>query len=276
MLDVETFKENERLAWNDCAERYDRCLTPLFAAFCRQLLALAQLKSGQRVLDVATGSGLAAFLSASLVGTEGHVIGTDLSDAMIELARERASAEGLTNVDFLQMDAETLQFRSESFDAVLCALGLMLFPAPDKALSEMYRVLRTGGVAALCVFGRGSKVALRAFIEPFVPHMPPAPQRGPSTFGFGRKEVLEEALEKAGFSKITTEQEAHVLTFDAAEGVWEMVLSLGRLGQMHSRLGVDSQEQLREQVLQTARDQFSEPRGGMKLPFEITYAVARK
>ncbi len=276
MLDVEAFKENERLAWNVCAERYDARLTPLFAPFCQKLLAFAQLKKGQTVLDVATGSGLAAFLSASLVGPEGRVIGTDLSDTMIQLARERAYAEGLSNVEFLQMDAERLEFPSESFDAILCALGLMLFPAPDRALSEMRRVLRTGGVVALSVFGSGSKVALRAFMEPFIPYMPPPPQRGPSTFGFGRAEVLEEALKKAGFSEIKTEQEPHVLTLDNVESVWETLLSLGRLGQMHSRLPSEVQEELKQAVFQIARDKYADRRGEMKLPFAITYAVARK
>lgn len=276
MLDVEAFKENERLAWNLCAERYDRCLTRLFTPFCGKLIALAQLKTGQRVLDIATGGGLGAFLSAPLVGSEGQVIGTDLSNTMIQLARERAFAERLSNVEFLQMDAERLEFPSESFDAVLCALGLMLFPAPDNALCEMHRVLRTGGVVALSVFGRGSKVALRAFMEPFMRYMPPSPQRGPSTFGFGRAEVLEEALKKAGFSEITTEQEPHVLTLDDAESAWEMVLSLGRLGQMHWRLPPQAQEELKQGVLEIARHKYTGPRGRIELPFAITYAVARR
>jgi SAM-dependent methyltransferase len=276
MLEVEAFKENERLAWDLCAERYDKCLTAPFTPFSQMLVALAQLKRGQRVLDVATGSGLAAFLSVPLVGAEGSVVGTDLSDAMIQLARERASAEGLDNVEFLQMDAERLEFPSQSFDVVLCALGLMLFPAPDKALAEIHRVLRKGGTLALCVLGRGSKVALRAFIEPFIPHMPPPEQRGPSTFGFGRAETLEEALGKAGFLHIETEQKMHVLAFDDLEDVWGSVLSFGRLGQMHSRLSPEGQEELKRQVLQIARDKYTNPRGGIELPFEITYALARK
>lgn len=276
MLDVEAFKENEQLAWNSCAERYDRCLTPLFTPFCQKLVALAQLKRGQKVLDVGTGSGLAALLSSPLVEPEGRVIGTDLSDTMIQLARKRASAEGVNNVGFLQMDAERLEFPAESFDAVLCALGLMLFPAPDKALSEMHRVLRTGGVVALSVFGRGSKVALRAFMEPFIPYMPPPGQRGPSTFGFGHNAVLREALKRAGFSEIRTEQEPHVLTFNGVDGVLEMLLSLGRLGQMYSRLPPETQEQLKQGVFQIAKDKYADLRDSIELPFEIAYAVAHK
>ena len=276
MLDAEAFKANERLAWDLCAEKYDGYLTRAFIPFSQKLVHLAQLQAGYRVLDVASGSGLATFMAAEVVGPGGRVIGVDLSEAMVTLARKRATEEGVNNVEFIHMDAEELEFPSDSFDAVLCALGLMLFPQPKTALSEMHRVLRTGETAALSVFGRGSRVALRALIEPFIPHMPRPPQRGPSIFGFGRTEVLEEAARAAGFSDVTTHQEAHVLAFDHEEGVWEMLLSLGRLAQIHSRLPAETQAQLREQVYQIARDQCSTPQGALELPFELTYAVARR
>ncbi len=275
MLDAEAFKANERRAWDLCAEKYDGYLTRAFIPFSQRLLDLAQLQAGYRVLDVASGSGLATFMAAQVVRPEGSVIGVDLSETMVTLARTRAAGEGVDNVEFMHMDAEELEFPADSFDAVLCALGLMLFPQPNRALSEMRRVLRTGGMAALSVFGRGSKVALRALIEPFIPHMPPLPQRGPSIFGFGRTEVLEEAARAAGFSDVTTHQEAHVLAVDQEKGIWEMLLSLGRLAQIHSRLPAETQAELREQVFQIARDQHSNPQGALELPFEITYAVLR-
>jgi ubiquinone/menaquinone biosynthesis C-methylase UbiE len=275
-MDAEAFKENERRAWDLCAERYDSCTTRAFAPFSEKLLALARLQSGQRVLDVATGGGVAALMAAGLVGPGGRVVGVDLSEAMIALARQKADHGAVTNVEFGPMDAEHLQFPPDSFDVVLCALGLMLFPQPVNALLEMRRVLKTGGTAVLSVFGRGSRVALRALLEPFLPHMPPPERRGPSIFGLGRSEVLAELIQEAGFSEVTTEQQAHVLTFDEAEGVWEMLLSLGRLAQMHSRLSIEGQQELREQVFQIATEQFTSPQGALELPFEISYAVARR
>jgi ubiquinone/menaquinone biosynthesis C-methylase UbiE len=276
VLNAKAFKENERRAWDLCAENYDRCLTRAFKPIGERLVARAQLQAGQRVLDVATGCGLAALMAAELVGPEGQVSGVDLSETMVALATKRAAEEGFDNVHFAHMDAEHLDFPDASFDTVLCALGLMLFPQPEQALSEMRRVLRTGGTAALSVFGRGSRVALRAFMEPFLPYMPPAPQRGPSTFGFGRSQVLEEAVKEAGFSDVTTEQHAHVLTFEHEDGIWEMLLSLGRLAQMHSRLPAQTRQDLKEQVQSIARDRYANGEGDLELPFEITYAVARR
>jgi ubiquinone/menaquinone biosynthesis C-methylase UbiE len=276
MLDAQAFKENERRAWDLCAENYDRCLTQAFTPIARKLVSLVQLRSGQRVLDVATGNGLAALLAARLVGPQGRVVGVDLSETMVALARNRAREEGVNNADFFAMDAEDLDLPPHSFDAVICALGLMLFPQPDRALGEMHRVLKMGGHFALAVFGRGSRVALRALMEPFIPLMPPPPQRGPSIFGYGRSEVLEAAVEAAGFSVVRTEQQAHTLTFSEAEGAWEMLLSLGRLAQMHSMLPPEPQEELKQQVLRIATEQYTNPQGALELPFEITYALARR
>jgi hypothetical protein len=117
-------------------------------------------------------------------------------------------------------------------------------------------------------------VALRALIEPFIPLMPPPPERGPSIFGYGPSEVLEEALERAGFSEVTTEQCMHALTFSEIEGAWEMLLSLGRLAQMHSNLAAEAQEELKQEVLRIARERYANPEGALQLPFEITYALA--
>jgi len=276
MLDAHAFKQDEQLAWNLCAENYEKCLTQPFAVFSRQLVDLAGLRKERRVLDVATGTGLAALMAAVLLGPQAQAVGVDLSDTMIGLARKRAAEQGVGNVDFVRMDAERLDFPDDSFDAVLCALGLMLFPQPDVALSEMLRVLKGGGTVALSVFGRGSKVALRAFMEPFIPHMPPPPQRGPSTFGFGQNEVLREALEQAGFSDVTVEEQAHVLEFETPEEVCNIPLSLGRLAQMQSGLPAEARQELRQQVLHIATEKYFGPRGLFELPFGITYAVAHK
>lgn len=276
MLDVEAFRQNEQLAWDRCAGDYDRCLTQPFAAFSRTLVDLVAPRGGQRVLDVATGSGLAALMAAERVGPEGKVIGVDLSERMIGLARKRAAEQGVGNVDFLPMDAERLDFPDESFDTALCALGLMLFPQPDVALSEMLRVLKANGTAGVSVFGRGSRVALRALMEPFIPHMPPPPQQGPPSFGFGRREVLAQALERVGFAEVSAETQAHVLQFESLEEVWDLPRSLGRLAQMFSRLPAEAGQELRQEVLEIARGKYLSPRGVYELPFEITYAVGRK
>src|SRR5687768_6855386 len=107
---------------------YDRGFGHVSREFIPALLRAARLAPGQRVLDVATGTGIAA---------------DDLFPAMLEKARERL--RHLPNVSFALADGQALTLPDESFDAVLCAMGLMLFPDPARGLAEFRRVLRLGG-----------------------------------------------------------------------------------------------------------------------------------
>jgi SAM-dependent methyltransferase len=101
------------------------------------------------VLDVACGAGYPALAAARAVRPGGRVVATDLSSRMIGVASERARAEGLHNIEFVQRDGEDLQFHNESFDAVTNAYGLMFCPAPLRDIAEAHRVLAAGGRIAL-------------------------------------------------------------------------------------------------------------------------------
>jgi ubiquinone/menaquinone biosynthesis C-methylase UbiE len=148
------------LATNDYASLW---ASPLASAQGALLGALA-LRSGERVLDVACGTGLVTFRAARSVGAEGHVPGTDLSGGMVAAAGARAAAEGVANVSFERMDAEALPLPDAGFDLALRALGLMYMPDPERALREMRRVLRRGG-RRLRRLGRAGNVRLGASVR---------------------------------------------------------------------------------------------------------------
>lgn len=127
------------------AHAYEDLFVPaLFAQWVPHLLDAAAVSPGQRVLDVACGTGVVARGAAELVGAGGHVSGVDLNPAMIEVAREQAP-----EVDWRVADARDLPFDDDSFDAVLCQSALFFFPDPGRALAEMARVVEPGGVVAL-------------------------------------------------------------------------------------------------------------------------------
>jgi ubiquinone/menaquinone biosynthesis C-methylase UbiE len=132
---------------NDAASGYDRVFAHVSSHFVPFLLRAAHLASGQRVLDVATGTGLAA--EAARVGPTGHVTATDISPAMVEQAQARVGAAPDASVAI--EDGQALTMPEENFDVVLCSLGLMFFPDPARGLSEFHRVLRPGGWAAVSV-----------------------------------------------------------------------------------------------------------------------------
>src|SRR4249919_2071300 len=134
---------------NEAAAEYDRAFAHVTAHFMPFLLRAAHIAPGMRVLDIATGTGLSAEAALAAVGPTGHVTAADVSPAMAEKARERLSEA--RNASVLVEDAQALSFSDDTFDAVVCNLGLMFFPEPARGLSEFRRVLRPGGWTAVSV-----------------------------------------------------------------------------------------------------------------------------
>ena len=125
----------EELTFKDAAAaEYDRAFAHVTAHFMPFLMRAAHLAPGMRVLDIATGTGLSAEAALAAVGPTGYVTAVDISPAMVEKARERFGEP--PNVSVSVEDAQALSFSDETFDAVVCNLGLMFFPEPAHGLSE--------------------------------------------------------------------------------------------------------------------------------------------
>ena len=158
-MDAKLQRRIQRYGWDLAADRYDALWQTQLAPAHAALLDAAQLAPGERVLDVACGTGLVTFGAAHAVGASGQVLGIDVSDRMIGAAALRAARDGCGNVAFARRDAEPLPLATASFDVALCALGLMYVPDPVCALSEMRRVVRPGGRLVLLVWGERSRCA---------------------------------------------------------------------------------------------------------------------
>ena len=112
------------------------------------LIAGAEIRSGFRVLDIATGTGLLAIEAAQRVGPAGKVVGIDVSNGMLAEAHRKAAAADLRNIDFVLADAERLEFPRESFDRVLCSSALVLMSHIPRALRHWIDFLKPGGIIA--------------------------------------------------------------------------------------------------------------------------------
>jgi ubiquinone/menaquinone biosynthesis C-methylase UbiE len=121
----------------------------------KRLVEIAKLAPGQQVLDVACGSGWATIPAAQAVGVTGRVIGIDIADKLIDLARQKTSSTQLSNVEYRLGNAESLEFGDARFDMVLCALSIFVLRDIPKALGEWHRVLKSGGKLAFSSFGVG-------------------------------------------------------------------------------------------------------------------------
>jgi len=175
------------------------------AAVATWIIEAAQLGPGQRVLDLAAGPGDVGFRAAPLLRPGGTLICSDQSQAMVDVARERAGALGLENVEFRVIDGEWIDLELASLDAVLCRWGYMLMVDPAAALRETRRVLRSGGRLALAVWDtRAANPWSTIPTEVLVEHglaQPPAPGV-PGPFALADTALLRDMLEEAGFAEI--------------------------------------------------------------------------
>jgi ubiquinone/menaquinone biosynthesis C-methylase UbiE len=127
------------------AEAYEELFVPaLFAQWAPLMIDIARIEEGQRVLDVACGTGVVARGAADRVGRTGSVVGLDLNPAMLEVAAGIRS-----DIEWRQGDAANLPFGESEFDAVLCQSALFFFPDVDAAVAEMVRVVRPDGAVAV-------------------------------------------------------------------------------------------------------------------------------
>src|SRR5208282_5278982 len=124
-------KSLQKAAWDDSAEGWKRWW-PSFEQAAQivneRLVVLAGVRAGDRVIDIATGSGEPALTAARVVGQSGRVVAVDMSAGMLAIARDRIDAAGLHNVELVESDAESLSLEEHSFDAAVCRWGLMFMP----------------------------------------------------------------------------------------------------------------------------------------------------
>ncbi|WP_041233729.1 class I SAM-dependent methyltransferase [Cylindrospermum stagnale] len=124
-----------------------------------RLLECLSLHSGQRILDVATGTGLIAIAAAQQVGSEGYVLGVDISAGMLNQARQKIETAGLQNIELMEADADFLDFQDESFDIIFCSSALVYLTDISNALQNWYRFLKKGGIVAFSCFSETSFMA---------------------------------------------------------------------------------------------------------------------
>ena len=156
---------------------------------------------GQTILELAAGTGETGFAAADRIGTKGHLISTDFSPNMVEVARRESERLGLTNVEHRVLDAQNMDLEDHSIDGVLCRWGFMLMADPARALAETRRVLRPEGRLALSVWGDPARnpwaaVPGRVISE----HMgaPPPQPDAPGIFAMADPERTRSLLAGAG------------------------------------------------------------------------------
>src|SRR5438046_807024 len=199
--DPVAFRTLEHTGWQGAARYYDEAFGSLTRQPVDPLLDAAQVRSGARTLDVASGPGYAA---AAAAARGARVAALDFSLAMVELARSQNP-----ELEFREGDAEALPFPEASFDAVVMNFGMLHLAQPERAVTEAFRVLRAGGRFAFTVWAKPEEAvgfgiildAIRNHGNPDVP-LPP----GPPFFRFSDASECDKVLKIAVFRDVVVGQ----------------------------------------------------------------------
>jgi ubiquinone/menaquinone biosynthesis C-methylase UbiE len=253
------------------AEIYERRMVPaMLAPWVPALLDLVALKRGERVLDVACGTGAVARQAALQVGAGGHVVGLDFNSDMLALAAATGPA-----VEWRQGDAMALPFATHAFDVVVCQQGLQFFPDSGKALREAHRVLVRGGRFAAAVWcaieSNPGQHALTRGLERHVGTE--AAGLMSAVFRLGDAQALQTLLEVAGFRDVRVRREKRVARFPSPELFVRWVV----VGSVLGRTGVRVRDESLAAIIRDV-DRALQPymrRDGLAFPMESHLAVAR-
>lgn len=251
-------------------EMYERELVrPLFQPFAELLLDAVAPRAGERLLDVACGTGIVARLAKERVGDPGRVVGVDVNAPMLAVARTVAQG-----IDWREGNASTLpRQEGERFDVVTCHQGLQFFPDRAAAVREMHRALVDGGRAGIATWRPDDEIPfgreLRRIAER---HVGPIVDR---RHGFGATGPLEGLLRDAGFRDIRSRVESRTISFpDGAVFVRMNAMALVGMSEGGKSLSESDRDRLVSAIVRDSADVLQSHSSGTRLAFELSTTLA--
>ena len=258
----------QRYGWNKAAPIYDELWGRQLAPAHELLIEMAAPRAGERVLDVACGTGVITFRAAEAVASGGTVVGVDISDEMVKRCRAEARRRGIGRIGFERAKADGLDYPDGTFTSVLCSLGLMYVPDPGVALREFLRVLRPGGQTVVAVWGARKNCGW-AGIFPAVDARVRS-EVCPLFFQLGTGGALRMALETAGFEEVEVRRICTALRYDSAREAVAAAFAAGPVALAYSRFDDLARMQAHAEYL--ASIEPYRRGGGYDLPGEFVLA----
>lgn len=237
----------QRYGWDKAATHYENAWQQQLKPAHDSLFDMAAIQQGQKIVDIACGTGLISFKAAAATGNNGFVLGNDISDKMIEIAIQLAKENNISNSKFERMDAEELKINDDEFDVALCALGLMYVPNPGTAVKEMYRVLKKGGTAVAAVWGKRSNCGWADIFE--IVDKRVSSEVCPMFFNLGNDLVLEKNFELAGFTDVKINKIQTTLEYDSDETACAAAFEGGPVALAYFKFPETVQKEVRDEYL---------------------------
>jgi ubiquinone/menaquinone biosynthesis C-methylase UbiE len=268
-MDARLQRRVQRYGWDKAARDYEGGWRAQLEPAQSLMLKMVALQPGERVLDVACGTGLVSFRILEAIGATGAVVGTDISAEMVATARGLAAERGISNATFRRFDAEAMALEEGDFDAAVCGLGLMYVPSPVKALEEMFRLLKPGGRAGAAVWGARNNCGW-AEIFPIVDARV-ASEVCPLFFQLGTKDSLARRFGEAGFREIRFERLEIELAYASEDEALLAAFRGGPVALAYSRFDDQTREAVHAEYLRSIESYRDG--AGYRIPGEFVAAV---
>lgn len=257
------------------AEIYEHHMVPaIFGPWAEDLLALATPQPGERVLDVACGTGVVARLVAQRVGPSGTVVGFDLNPGMLTMARTLPPPQGAP-IEWREGNVSAIPLPDATFDLVLCQQGLQFFPDRPAALREMRRMLGPTGRIALSVWRpmhhSPGFAALATALGRIIAPEAAAIMQGP--FALGSADDLRTLITGAGFRDVVLQPSTKVLRFPSPEEFVGRYVAATPLAALVAKASDDARAALITEV--SAALKSSVDHQGLTFPIEAHLVLAR-
>ncbi len=257
--------------FNAASDHFDAPALSFWNRFGQQTVQQLSLRVGDRVLDVCCGSGASAIPAAIAVGPTGEVLGVDLADSLLQLARQKSQQQGLENLEFRQGDFENLGLPNESFDTIVCVFGLFFVPDMVAAVQELWRMLRPGGQLAITSWGANVfEPANQRFWQAIETERPDLVKPFTPWDRIREPESLKALLEAGGATQVDVMAAKGVHELAEPEDWWTMVLGGGFRGTI-DQLEAAARERVRQDNLEFLRSHDLRA-----LAVDVLYAIAQK
>jgi ubiquinone/menaquinone biosynthesis C-methylase UbiE len=280
-IDPVEFRGAQRESWDHAAagwkkwsERLERSVGPV----SERLVALADVEAGSRVLDVAAGYGEPALTAARKAGPDGTVVATDISAEMLAFGRERADAAGADNIEFMESDANALDFPKESFDAAVSRWGIIFEPDGEGTAEHIRGFLKPGAKFSISSWGEPEEVPMIA--RPmkralqFLGEEPPPPGT-PGPLSRPTPEAIGGLLQGGGFSDVQVEEMDVTIDWaspeEFSEFIKDIVAPITKMVEAHPE---DVQEKAWQAIADDIRSEADSDRS-LRLSNKVLLAVGR-
>ena len=262
----------QRYGWDAAARAYDTAWSSQLRPTHDVLLKIASLKPGMRVLEIACGTGLVTMRVADAVMPGGSVFATDIAGDMVAETATQALSRGFDNVEVARMEAENLPLDDDSFDVAICALGLMYIPDPIRALAEMCRVVRPGGIVAVAVWGERRNCGWADIFS--IVDAQVKSEVCPLFFSMGASNGLAAAMESAGLGQIEQTRQAVEMLFPDGGSLLHAQIDGGPVALAAKRFSHETRDKVDSAFLASV-SAYRQEDGSYKIPGEFVSAIGK-